>query len=183
VLATQRTSWGNGEVPSPPPAATALETVLFAVRACVRRDAGMATPKHTPEGRGYMSTLNYWSHKNDFWTMVSDQSGCADTVVDLWQANASAPAGSPAFHLVGTKYEEYLFRDEALSVLHAHPPSGEAPNGRPRPATDKNTPLDFVSAVPLLLFYAAHVGHFPLQVPRAAFESTQLEPNVGDVTR
>eukprot|EP01047_Picozoa_sp_COSAG01_P009649 COSAG01_NODE_399_length_17543_cov_15.077792_2_plen_136_part_00 len=97
----------------------------------------MATPKHTPEGRGYMSTLNYWSHKNDFWTMVSDQSGCADTVVDLWQANASAPAGSPAFHLVGTKYEEYLFRDEALSVLHAHPPSGEAPNGRPRPATDK----------------------------------------------
>jgi hypothetical protein len=30
-----------------------------------RRDAGMATPKHTPLGRGYMSTLNYWSHKNE----------------------------------------------------------------------------------------------------------------------
>ena len=33
-------------------------------------DAGMATQKHTPHGRGYSSTLNYWSHKNDFWTMV-----------------------------------------------------------------------------------------------------------------
>ena len=118
----------------------------------------MATPKHTPEGRGYMSALNYWSHKNDFWTMVSDQSGCpGPNIVDLWQANSSA-AGI-AWHLVGAGYEEYLFRDEALRVLAAHPPS-----------------------VPLLLFYAAHVGHFPLQVPQDAFEKTQLEPSVGDVT-
>lgn len=41
----------------------------------------------------------------------------------------------------------YVFRDEALRVLAAHDPS-----------------------TPLLLFYAAHVGHFPLQVLKEAFE-------------
>ena len=138
--------------------AEVLRRAGYATHFMGKWDAGMATPKHTPEGRGYMSSLNYWSHKNDFWTMVSDQSGCAGPdIVDLWQANASA--AGVAWHLVGAGYEEYLFRDEALRVLEAHPPS-----------------------VPLLLFYAAHVGHFPLQVPQEAFEKTQLDPSVGDVT-
>ena len=35
-------------------------------------------------------------------------------VQDLWQANSSG--AGPAWHLMGTKYEEYLFRDEALHV-------------------------------------------------------------------
>ena len=118
---------------------------------------GMATPKHTPEGRGYLSTLNYWSHKNDFWTEVSDQNGCGSQIKDLWQSNATA--SGPAVELMGTAYEEYLFRDEALRVLGEHPPS-----------------------TPLLLFYAAHVGHFPLQVPQEAFLATKLEQGVGDVS-
>ena len=118
---------------------------------------GMATPKHTPEGRGYLSTLNYWSHKNDFWTEVSDQNGCGSVIKDLWQSNATA--SGPAVELMGTAYEEYLFRDEALRVLKEHPPS-----------------------TPLLLFYAAHVGHFPLQVPQEAFLATKLEQGVGDVS-
>jgi hypothetical protein len=85
----------------------------------------------------------------------SGESTCGGETLDFWQANASG--SGPAFHLVGTGYEEHLFRDEALRVLAEHSPS-----------------------VPLLLFYAAHVGHFPLQVPRAAFEATTLEPAVGD---
>lgn len=28
----------------------------------------MATPKHTPKGRGYESSLNYYSHGNWAWT-------------------------------------------------------------------------------------------------------------------
>jgi len=31
-------------------------------------DAGMATPTHTPAGRGYDSTLIYFSHANDYYT-------------------------------------------------------------------------------------------------------------------
>jgi arylsulfatase A-like enzyme len=32
-------------------------------------DAGMATPDHTPEGRGYMEGMNYFHHDNDYWSM------------------------------------------------------------------------------------------------------------------
>ncbi len=90
--------------------------------------------------------------------MVSAQDGCSQPIKDLWQSNATHPQGAPAFHLMGTQYEEYLFRDEALRVLENHPAS-----------------------TPLLLFYAAHVGHFPLQVPKAAFDKTVLTEGVGDV--
>ncbi len=36
-------------------------------------DAGMATPTHTPQGRGYDTSLNYFEHKNDYWTQVGMQ--------------------------------------------------------------------------------------------------------------
>eukprot|EP01046_Picozoa_sp_COSAG06_P036384 COSAG06_NODE_4006_length_4669_cov_3.911160_6_plen_80_part_00 len=62
----------------------------------------MATPKHTPNGRGYSSTLNYWTHKNDFWTMISAQDSCSQPITDLWQSNVTHPMGAPAFHLVRT---------------------------------------------------------------------------------
>lgn len=31
-------------------------------------DAGMATPDHTPQGRGFDSSLNYFYHANDYYT-------------------------------------------------------------------------------------------------------------------
>jgi len=31
-------------------------------------DAGMATPVHTPRGRGYDSWMGYYQHANDYWT-------------------------------------------------------------------------------------------------------------------
>lgn len=33
-------------------------------------DAGMATPKHTPQGRGHESSLNYFSHGNWAYTQA-----------------------------------------------------------------------------------------------------------------
>jgi len=33
-------------------------------------DAGMATPDHTPHGRGYSSALHYYHHCNDYWNYV-----------------------------------------------------------------------------------------------------------------
>jgi arylsulfatase I/J len=120
----------------------------------------MATPFHTPEGRGYDTTLNYFTHKNDFWNMQSDQDACQQPVVDLWQANKSvSPAGSPAFGLNGTMYEELLFEKRLLRIVTNHD-----------------------AQKPLFLFYAAHVGHFPLQVPEDYFSAQPMVPGVGDVT-
>ena len=69
-------SLSNPDVPTTgvPRNMTGMAEVLtragYATHYMGKWDAGMATQKHTPHGRGYSSTLNYWSHKNDFWTMV-----------------------------------------------------------------------------------------------------------------
>ena len=45
-----------------------------------RRDAGMATPQHTPRGRGFDSSLVYYGHENDYWTRR--QGGCTVNSTD-----------------------------------------------------------------------------------------------------
>ena len=101
-------------------------------------DAGMATPTHTPEGRGFNSSLIYYEHKNDFWNSKIQQSACqaiAPDTVDLWDS------GAPARSLNGSKYEEFLFRDRLVDLINGHDGS------------------------PLFLLYTPHAAHCPLQVP------------------
>jgi arylsulfatase I/J len=122
-------------------------------------DVGMATPKHTPQGRGYDSSLHYFEHKNDYWTQQCVQSTCCPhyggksvdsewegpmpdtfynlTLTDLWDTN------QPARHLNGTDYEEFIFLRRMKEIIRNHNASG-----------------------PLFLFYAPHVAHCPLQVPQ-----------------
>jgi arylsulfatase B len=38
-------------------------------------DAGMATTRHTPRGRGYDSSLFYFHHSNDYWTLRAGRRG------------------------------------------------------------------------------------------------------------
>ena len=40
----------------------------YATAAVGKWDAGMATPDHTPLGRGYDQSLIYFHHANDYWT-------------------------------------------------------------------------------------------------------------------
>jgi len=109
-------------------------------------DAGMATPKHTPHGRGYDTSLNYFTHKNDFWTQREMQSHCPKSkhskfgsdIIDLWHTD------QPAKDLNGTAFEEFLFNNEILSIINDHP------------VTD-----------PLLMFYTPHIAHCPLQLPKS----------------
>lgn len=107
-------------------------------------DAGMATPDHTPRGRGFDSSLLYFSHKNDYFTQRALQSDCSDPVestgefVDLWRDDGPARGEN------GTGYVDDAFAAEALARVAAHDP-----------------------ADPLFLFYAPHAAHVPLQVPEA----------------
>ena len=59
---------------------------------------GMATPDHTPHGRGYQSELLYFGHANDYWTSGEGASGCLKPkptrVVDLWNLSPDAPEGT-----------------------------------------------------------------------------------------
>lgn len=109
--------------------------------------AGMATPQHTPQGRGYDSSLGYFEHKNDFWTMKSAQSKCTNTW-DFWDTD------KPAVNLAGSAYEEWVFRDRLISIVKEHNQSD-----------------------PLLLFYTPHVAHCPLQVSRLGLLSLSVYSN------
>ena len=51
-----------------------------------------ATPAHTPHGRGYDTSLNYFSHKNDFWSQANMQTCCESdqTIIDFWHTDHGA---------------------------------------------------------------------------------------------
>jgi arylsulfatase I/J len=89
--------------------ATMLKRAGYTSHFVGKWDAGMATPRHTPQGRGYTTSLNYFEHKNDFYTEKSMQTTCTGTT-DLWDTD------QPAFNLTNTGYEEYLFRDRMHKV-------------------------------------------------------------------
>ena len=115
-------------------------------------DAGMATPDHTPKGRGFDTSFGYFHHANDYYKETAGD--CNKTsIVDLWEIDR------PAHGINGTgpdNYEEGLFKERLLSVVSKHDPS-----------------------TPLFLYYAPHIVHAPYQVPdkylkRFSFIDNQL---------
>ena len=103
-------------------------------------NAGMATPDHTPQGKGFDTSLNYFNHANDFYDETAGISCNKTRIVDLWDTD------KPASSLNGTgpdgNYEEGLFKERILQIINNHDPS-----------------------TPLFLYYAAHIVHRPYQVP------------------
>ena len=96
---------------------------------------GMATPDHTPTGRGFDSSLGYFQGSNDYYTEVSGH--CSGVpMVDLWDTE------KPASNMNGTEYEESLFKQRLLDIV-----------------TDHN------ANDPLFLYYGPHLLHTPLDVP------------------
>ena len=117
------------------------------------QDAGMATPSHTPEGRGFTgSSLVYFEHMNEAWTQRVFAGGTSCTlygpdgyfISDMWDS------GAPSRTLNGSAFIEAVHADRIASILAAASPlSGGAP---------------------LLLLYTPHIAHYPLQVPREWLE-------------
>ena len=111
-------------------------------------DVGMATQRHTPRGRGYQTFFGYFHHANDYWTegLPIQATGtidvCHNRFVDLWEDDGSR--SGPAASSNGTAYEEELFANRSLRVIHQHD-----------------------ATAPLFLVHAFHLVHTPLQVPKA----------------
>jgi arylsulfatase A-like enzyme len=125
--------------------AAKLRTAGYATHQVGKWDAGITTPHHTPHGRGYDTSLTYFGHGNWMWTeaeWLGSYDHQADvpspTIIDFWDTD------KPARHLNGTGYEEDLFRERMLAILHAH---------------DQRTPL--------FLNYDSKIAHYPLQAPLA----------------
>lgn len=126
--------------------AAQLKKAGYATHQVGKWDAGMATPSHTPMGRGYDSSLSYFGHGNWGWTEIewggSENNETRvptesnDGIVDLWDTDR------PASTLNGTGYEEDLFRDRMVSILRSHDP-----------------------AIPIFLNYNSKLAHYPMQAP------------------
>ncbi len=118
--------------------AAKMKKAGYATHQVGKWDAGMATPNHTPKGRGFDTSLCYNHHGNDYFNEVDGKCGVTD-IVDFWDT------GKPAHELNGTgedNYEEALFRDRVLGIINNHD-----------------------IATPLFLYYAPHLVHDPYQVP------------------
>eukprot|EP01084_Bolivina_argentea_P010408 19385_1 len=102
-------------------------------------DAGATTIEQTPYGRGYMTTFGYLNHMNDYWNEHDGQC-TGQKITDLWQTDA------PAYGQNHTgAYEEDMFANKIYSFIDA---------------TAKN------KTKPFFIFYAAHIAHSPVQIPK-----------------
>lgn len=106
-------------------------------------DVGCSTPDHTPKGRGFARSLVSFEHMTDRWSQKIFPGGTACTLVDPTITDLWADDG-PARTLNGTGFSEDLHVAALLDMIA----SADA-------------------AKPLLVYYAPHVAHYPLQVPRA----------------
>ena len=90
-----------------------LKEAGYATHQVGKWDAGMATPTHTPFGRGFDSSLCYFHHLNDYYNETDDH--CGDQkIVDLWGTT------TPAYGLNGTgpdHYEEGLFKEHLVDIV------------------------------------------------------------------
>jgi arylsulfatase I/J len=122
--------------------AAQLKKAGYATHQVGKWDCGMATPSHTPHGRGYDTSLTYFGHGNWMWSETEwggsgqNESWPEPGLVDFWDTDR------PARHLNGTGYEEELFRARILAILAAHD-----------------------QATPLFLNYDSKIAHYPLQAP------------------
>lgn len=57
-------------------------------------DAGMATPHHSPRGRGYDSSLAYFNHYNDYWTLRAGEACPSNNTGHSWHAYIKQPNGT-----------------------------------------------------------------------------------------
>ena len=121
-------------------------------------DVGMATPAHTPLGRGFEDSLFFYHHANNYYDCgveleaTGEINVCLNRFTDLSEANATHRGGYTRLaELQATAaatgddeiaYVENLFRARALRTIDQH---------------DINSPL--------FLYYAFHLVHTPMQVP------------------
>ena len=114
---------------------------------------GLATPQHTPRGRGYNRSLAYLDGANGYWNFETGD-WCGAPTVDLWEDSAPALGRnnslscSQANQAPGCVYEDDLFTDFAVARIAEHN----------------------ASAAPLFLYFAPHSVHLPLEVPQAQLD-------------
>lgn len=134
--------------------ATKLKSAGYSTHTVGKWHAGMATPDHTPFGRGYDTSLIYFDAANDYWTSQpeNDSPSCPwGSVTDLWKNNSGASMLNNSWvcsqqnQLPKCKYEDELFMEHIVDRVNEHN----------------------ASAGPFFAYVAWHNCHAPEEVPNA----------------
>jgi arylsulfatase I/J len=163
----------------------------------------MATPDHTPRGRGYDSSFGYFHHANDYWVEaigscpglgsgLGDADGTNSTsVIDLWMADygggehGASPAGNPSCIFCngsappGVDPAQYEPMHNGPSLLGVNGTVTDYEEWKfsqyaARVIRDHNATDKYH---PLFLNYNMHVVHEPLQAPHPYFAAQEVLTN------
>lgn len=124
-------------------------------------DAGSATWDHTPEGRGFDSSLIYFGHRINYFSHLGD--GCNNmdvfngTIRDLWDS------GAPATGVNASEFIDYTFLRRSQDVITSF-----ANGGSPFPTS--NGPRA-AAGQRLWLHHSLHATHDPIQAPQAVMQA------------
>ena len=131
-------------------------------------DVGMASPDHTPAGRGYSTSLSYYHHSNDYYTFQGTGNCNGAPMNDLWNWK---PQGSGSGASIFPGRPAKAFKNDANCTAKTQE---TGVNGTTCVYEDaifeqrvKDTIAHHDAAKPLFLFWATHTVHGPLQVPDA----------------
>lgn len=124
---------------------TKLKSAGYATAQFGKWHLGCYSLRQTPLGRGFDTSLVYFEGAEDHFTQRTCQdpecivpiNASSNSPYDLWANDG------PAKSLAGTRYNGYMFNDEAVSFINEHN-----------------------SAVPMFMYLAADNAHVPLEVPQ-----------------
>jgi len=142
--------------------ASKLRSAGYATAMVGKWDAGMATPEHTPLGRGYDEWFGYFQHANNYWTKgtsleaVGEVDICLNHFLDFSHQNSTYRGGVLNAEDLDSSceqsdaddpecYESSVFKRQGLRIIQSHDPRSG----------------------PLLYVHAFHLVHTPLQVPQS----------------
>jgi arylsulfatase A-like enzyme len=114
---------------------------------------GLATPTHTPVGRGYQQSLTYLDGANDYWTTLTNDFCDPKAYRDLWEHDRPATEMANSLNCSQTNqapgciYEDDRIANFTLNIINSHD-----------------------VATPLHAYIAWHNTHEPLEVPQAQLD-------------
>lgn len=181
--------------------AAKMKAAGYATAGVGKFDAGMATPDHTPEGRGFDSWLGYFHHYVDGWRAgqmgacktASESTGLvSEYMLDLGGNNASSASGgqaAPRWSPAPTAWQNPSgCWVQNMSSFPNYSAPAFPPNESDCTILDERLADHVVrrleahaspTSPPLFLYWAPHLVHAPLEMPRVWYEnfsSIEFEP-------
>jgi arylsulfatase I/J len=144
--------------------ASKLKHSGYATKAYGNWHNGVATPSHTPQGRGYDTSLHYFDAANDYYTQsyLHPCKGENTNLIDFWNTDKPAnkqnnPSDCSQTHQPNNTCpnEDDILGQQAVADITAHDPS-----------------------IPLFMFFASHSIHEPYEAPNTylnKFKSVDVE--------